>query len=191
MIVGTSPTTRTRPLINFELPGDEAITRKQGNRLIVEPIARPSLLAVLTTPEALKEDFPEIEDLLPEDEAFLVTNLVGGAHPTWPSPYPSPRGEGDAVRLRRNFLSSWRRPRHGWWTFWIGPRTVDPRCALPRGRSMASPAIQERRRRITGRRNPGPSSSDTDRKDSIADAACRTLGYAAPRARRASRACPA
>jgi len=55
---------------DFELPEDEAIIRKEGNRLIVEPIARPSLLAVLATLEPLNEDFPEIEDLPPEDEAL-------------------------------------------------------------------------------------------------------------------------
>ncbi len=55
---------------DFELPGDEAIIRKEGNRLIVEPVARPSLLAVLATLEPLNEDFPEIEDLPPEDVAL-------------------------------------------------------------------------------------------------------------------------
>ena len=52
---------------DFELPGDEAIIRKEGNRLIVEPVARPSLLAVLAALEPLEEDFPEIEDLPPDD----------------------------------------------------------------------------------------------------------------------------
>jgi antitoxin VapB len=46
----------------FELPGSEAIIRKEGDRLIVEPVKRPSLLALLATLEALDEDFPEIED---------------------------------------------------------------------------------------------------------------------------------
>ena len=39
---------------DFELPGDEAIIRKEGNRLIVEPVARPTLLAVLATLEPLQ-----------------------------------------------------------------------------------------------------------------------------------------
>ena len=55
---------------DFELPGDEAIILKEENRLIVEPVARPSLLAVLATLEPLNKDFPEIEDLPPEDEAL-------------------------------------------------------------------------------------------------------------------------
>ena len=52
---------------DFELPGDEAIIRKEGSRLIVEPVARPSLRAVLATLEPLDEEFPEIVDLPPED----------------------------------------------------------------------------------------------------------------------------
>jgi antitoxin VapB len=52
---------------NFELPGNEAVIRKEGNRLVVEPVTRPSLLEVLTSLEPLDEDFPEIEDLPPED----------------------------------------------------------------------------------------------------------------------------
>jgi antitoxin VapB len=51
----------------FELPGNEAIIRKEGNRLIVEPVQRPSLLALLATLDPLDEDFPEAEDLPPED----------------------------------------------------------------------------------------------------------------------------
>jgi antitoxin VapB len=52
---------------DFELPGDEAILRKEGNRLIVEPVARLSLLAVLARLGPLDEDFPQIEDLPPDD----------------------------------------------------------------------------------------------------------------------------
>jgi len=50
----------------FELPGKEAILRKEGDRLIVEPVQRCSLLALLATWEPLEEDFPEIEDQPPE-----------------------------------------------------------------------------------------------------------------------------
>ena len=54
---------------DFELPGDEAIISKEGDRLIVEPVVCPSLLAVLATLEPLNEDFPAIEDLPPADVA--------------------------------------------------------------------------------------------------------------------------
>jgi len=55
---------------DFELPGDEAIISKEGNRLIVESVAHPSLLAVLSRLEPLSEDFPEIEDLPSRDVAL-------------------------------------------------------------------------------------------------------------------------
>jgi antitoxin VapB len=55
----------------FELPGDEAIVRKEGDRLIIEPVAKPSLLAILATLEPLDEDFPEIEDLPITDDVDL------------------------------------------------------------------------------------------------------------------------
>jgi antitoxin VapB len=42
----------------FELPGEEAVMRKDGERLIIEPAPKKSLLAVLATLETLDEDFP-------------------------------------------------------------------------------------------------------------------------------------
>jgi antitoxin VapB len=47
----------------FELPGQDAIIRKDGRRLIAEPASRPSLLAVLAALSTLDEEFPAIEDL--------------------------------------------------------------------------------------------------------------------------------
>lgn len=51
---------------DLELPGDEAILRKEGHCLIVEPVARPSLLAVLASLKPLDQTFPAIEPLLAE-----------------------------------------------------------------------------------------------------------------------------
>ena len=51
---------------DLELPGREAILRKEGRRLVLEPVARPSLLAVLATLKPLDEDFPRIERLAAE-----------------------------------------------------------------------------------------------------------------------------
>jgi antitoxin VapB len=51
----------------FELPGDEAVMRKEGDRLIIEPAKPRSLLAVLATLEPLDEELPDIEDLPIED----------------------------------------------------------------------------------------------------------------------------
>lgn len=56
----------------FEMEGDEAIIRKEGNRLIVEPIKKSGLLALLSTLEPLDEEFPDIDEELPElDEIEL------------------------------------------------------------------------------------------------------------------------
>jgi antitoxin VapB len=46
----------------FELPGDDAIIRKEGQRLIIEAAPPRSLLAVLATLQTLPEDFPPIKD---------------------------------------------------------------------------------------------------------------------------------
>jgi antitoxin VapB len=50
----------------FELPGEDAIIRKEGDRLIIEPVNKKSLLAVLATLPPLDEDFPPIEDSPPD-----------------------------------------------------------------------------------------------------------------------------
>ena len=54
---------------DFELPGQEALMRKEGDKLVIEPVRKKSLkglLKLLRTLEPLDEDFPEIEDLPPE-----------------------------------------------------------------------------------------------------------------------------
>jgi antitoxin VapB len=50
----------------FEFPGKEAIMRKEGDRLIIEPLPPKSLLAVLATLAPLPEDFPSISDVPPD-----------------------------------------------------------------------------------------------------------------------------
>jgi len=47
---------------DLELPGNEAVIRKEGDRLIVEAVKKPSLLALLATLQPLDEEFPEMED---------------------------------------------------------------------------------------------------------------------------------
>ena len=46
----------------FELPGEDAVMRKEGDRLIIEPAPPKSLLAVLATLKPLVETFPPIAD---------------------------------------------------------------------------------------------------------------------------------
>jgi antitoxin VapB len=54
----------------FELPGEDAIMRKEGARLIIEPAPPKPLLALLATLHPLREEFPPITDL-PADAVEL------------------------------------------------------------------------------------------------------------------------
>jgi antitoxin VapB len=48
----------------YELPGNEAVLTKDGDRLILEPPKRRGLLAALAEMTPLEEgDFPQIDDL--------------------------------------------------------------------------------------------------------------------------------
>jgi antitoxin VapB len=49
----------------FELPGEDAIIRKEGQRLIIEACPPKSLLAVLASLSPLNEDFPSIPAPVP------------------------------------------------------------------------------------------------------------------------------
>lgn len=49
----------------YELPGDEAVIRRDGDRLIIEAVQRRSLLATLAGWEPLAEDFPDVDEALP------------------------------------------------------------------------------------------------------------------------------
>lgn len=48
---------------DLELPGREALIRREGDLLILEPKRPRSLLAVLRSLKPLRERFPEIEEL--------------------------------------------------------------------------------------------------------------------------------
>lgn len=56
---------------DLELSGHEALLRKEGERLIVEPLPRPSLLQILSTWEPLEEEFPDVDDLQPLEAVNL------------------------------------------------------------------------------------------------------------------------
>jgi antitoxin VapB len=56
----------------FELEGEEAILRKEGDRLVIEPVRKGRLLALLGTLDPLDEPFPDIdEDLAAPDAVEL------------------------------------------------------------------------------------------------------------------------
>ena len=49
----------------FELDGEEAVLHKEGDRLIIEPVRKGRLLALLSTLEPLHEPFPDVDEGLP------------------------------------------------------------------------------------------------------------------------------
>jgi antitoxin VapB len=57
--------------VEFDLPGDEAIMHRDGDRLVIEPVRKRGLVALLRTMTPLEEDFPEIDDPVPTPEKVL------------------------------------------------------------------------------------------------------------------------
>jgi len=56
----------------FELEGDEAMVRKEGDRLIVEPVRKGHLLALLAALDPLDDPFPDPDqELLPADDVDI------------------------------------------------------------------------------------------------------------------------
>ena len=56
----------------FEMDCDEAIIRKEGNRLVLEPIRKGELLSLLEELETLDDVFPDVDETpLPIDDVPL------------------------------------------------------------------------------------------------------------------------
>ncbi|MFA7382531.1 MAG: AbrB/MazE/SpoVT family DNA-binding domain-containing protein [Desulfurivibrionaceae bacterium] len=56
----------------FELQGNEAVIRREGDRLIIEAVRRRSLLAMLAGWEPLPEEFPDVDEkLMPLEDIEL------------------------------------------------------------------------------------------------------------------------
>ncbi len=56
----------------FELDADEALMRQEGERLVLEPLKRTGLLAVLATLQPIEEEFPDVDATLePVDDVSL------------------------------------------------------------------------------------------------------------------------
>jgi antitoxin VapB len=56
----------------FALSGTEVLLRKEGHRLIVEPIPSGSLLSLLRNLQDITDDFPDTDEtLLPLDDITL------------------------------------------------------------------------------------------------------------------------
>src|SRR5256714_14490262 len=70
--------------VEFELPGDEAIMHRDGDRLVIEPVRRRGLIGLLKTMKPLDEEFPQIDDPVPAPERRL------GRATCWtPTSYPT------------------------------------------------------------------------------------------------------
>jgi antitoxin VapB len=54
--------------VEFELPGNEAIMHRDGDRLVIEPVRKRGLVAMLKTMKPMDDDFPEIDDPVPARE---------------------------------------------------------------------------------------------------------------------------
>jgi len=57
--------------VEFELPGDEAIMHRDGDRLVIEPVRKRGLVALLKSMKPLEEQFPEIDDPVPAREKMF------------------------------------------------------------------------------------------------------------------------
>jgi len=57
--------------VDFELPGDEATMHRDGSRLVIEPVRKRGLVALLRSMTPSAEDFPEISDPVPAPERVL------------------------------------------------------------------------------------------------------------------------
>lgn len=58
--------------VEFELPGEAALMHREGDRLVIEPIRKGGLLALLSTWEPIEEDFADFDEgLLPSRDVEL------------------------------------------------------------------------------------------------------------------------
>ena len=56
----------------FELAAEKAIIRKEGDKLIIEPVRTDGLLALLATLEDIETTFPDMDEaLLPADNVEI------------------------------------------------------------------------------------------------------------------------
>jgi len=57
--------------VEFELPGSEAIMHRDGDRLVIEPVRKRGLVALLKTMKPVEDRFPAIDDPPPAAERAL------------------------------------------------------------------------------------------------------------------------
>lgn len=57
--------------VEFELPGNEVIIHREGERLVIEPIRKRGLVALLKTMKPIEPGIPEIDDAVPKPENVI------------------------------------------------------------------------------------------------------------------------
>ena len=57
--------------VEFELPGNEAIMHRDGDRLVIEPVRKRGLVALLKSMQLIEDASPEIDDPVPAPERVL------------------------------------------------------------------------------------------------------------------------
>ncbi len=58
--------------VEFELPGDTALMHREGDRLVIEPVRKAGLLALLARLEPIDDEFPDFDaGLLPARDVDL------------------------------------------------------------------------------------------------------------------------
>lgn len=57
--------------VEFELPGDEAVMHRDGDRLVIEPVRKRGLTALLKSMTPVDDAFPDIDDPMPQPERVL------------------------------------------------------------------------------------------------------------------------
>jgi antitoxin VapB len=48
--------------VEFELPGEAALMRREGNRLVIEPIRKGGLIELLATWDPIDDDFADVDE---------------------------------------------------------------------------------------------------------------------------------
>jgi antitoxin VapB len=56
--------------VEFELPGNEAIMHRDGDRLVIEPLRKRGLIALLKSMTPLDEGFPQVDDSAAPERAL-------------------------------------------------------------------------------------------------------------------------
>lgn len=57
--------------VEFELPGDEALMHRDGDRLVIEPVRKRGLIALLKAMKPVDVEFPTIDDPVVVPEKVL------------------------------------------------------------------------------------------------------------------------